>query len=107
MEFSVNLFESQYFALVYMWASNNPGGINSFFRIPQNSKIVEKGMFGLLSCMQKYDADKSMRLSKAELDQLFKDLFPAHLSVYEQAVDELSKPVRHVAVQTATVSPPT
>ena len=101
MNCSINLFESQYFALVYLWASNNRGGMTSFFRIPQNSKIVEKGMCGLMDCMQKYDADKSMRLSKAEIDQLFKDLFPAHLSVYEQAVAELLPPVRHVILQTA------
>ena len=78
----------QFFALVYIWASSNPGGMHSFFLQPQNSNIVEQSMNALLAVMKQYDASHAMRLSQSDLKQLFQDILPAHVANYEQTVGE-------------------
>jgi hypothetical protein len=79
----------QFFALIYTWASSNPGGMANFFRSPENAKIVEQGMSRLLDAMKRYDADRSMRLSKSEVDQMFRENFPSHTANLERTMGDL------------------
>jgi hypothetical protein len=46
-------------------------------------------MIRLLETMKNYDKDRSMRLSKSEIDPFFRDHFPSHAAVYEQLIREL------------------
>jgi hypothetical protein len=64
-------------------------GLIAFFQYQENSTIVQQAMIRLLKTMTNYDADRSMRLSKSEIDPFFRDHFPSHAAVYEQLIREL------------------
>jgi hypothetical protein len=83
------IFFLQFFALIYTWASRHAGGLQAFFTRPQNQNVVQKSMSTLIDAMKAYDSDRSMRLSRAETDALFRDQFSAHYSNYERAVTDL------------------
>ena len=46
-----------------------------FFSHPTNLRVVEQSMNRLLEAMSKIDTDCSLRLTKSELDELFKEHF--------------------------------
>lgn len=67
--------------------------MSAFFRYRENANIVEQGMAQLYEAMKKYDADRSMRLSKSESDLLFRDIFPSYIAIYEQSIADISTQV--------------
>ncbi len=79
----------QFFALIYTWAAGNDDGMQAFFSVQKNQEVVQQSMSMLVKAMKRYDADKSMRLSKPEADAMFDDLFPSHISNYERVFQEL------------------
>ena len=73
------LFDEQFFALIFTWCRENPGGMNIFFSNPANQNVVEQSMSCLLEAMGVYDTDRSFRLSKTELYSMFCDQLPSHV----------------------------
>jgi hypothetical protein len=69
----------QFFALIFTWCRENPGGMNIFFSDPANQNVVEQSMSCLLEAMGVYDTDRSFRLSKTELYSMFCDQMPTHV----------------------------
>ncbi len=61
----------------------------SFFRYQEHASTVEQGMAHLMGAMKRYDADRSMRLSKSEVDQMFRENFPSHTANLEQTMGDL------------------
>ena len=67
--------------------------MQAFFTQPKNQEVVQQSMATLIGAMKAYDSDKSMRLSRAEADSLFRDQFSAHYSNYERAITDLNPQV--------------
>ena len=63
--------------------------MQDFFSNPQNQNVVKTSMSSLIEAMKIHDQDHSLRLSRAETDNFFRDKLSAHYSNYELVVTDV------------------
>jgi hypothetical protein len=83
-----SIFCLQFCALIQIWATDCTDGLQAVFSNSEHRNIVVAGLRNVLDMMQTYDRSRSGRLSRAETDTLFRNLFPDHYSNYELVVGE-------------------
>ncbi len=83
----------QFFALIYFWAGSQPEGMGAFFKVRQNQIVVQVCMTRLLNVMTYFDTDRSSRLSKLELDNLFRANLPSHFDNYQRIYPQFNPQV--------------